>query len=86
LNPVELTYKEGLALINGTTLMAALGVVAYTKAKAIYDLATTCTALLCEAICARKEAFNERIHLVRRHKHQIKTAAKISNPARNSAP
>lgn len=78
LMPVELTYKEGLALINGTTLMAALGAIAYSKAKALHKLSMACTTLLCEALCARKAAFDERIHLVRRHKQQIKVAAQIS--------
>lgn len=74
LAPVQLSYKEGLALINGTTMMAALGCLAIWRAERLLGGAIRCGALAFEALCARGAAFDDRIHAARNHKHQRKMA------------
>lgn len=69
--PIELSYKEGLAINNGTTLMAALGVEAIYKSEKILDLAVKSSCLVYEALGARKQSFHPMIHQLRRHKGQI---------------
>src|ERR671915_52724 len=49
LEPTRLTAKEGLALINGTHLMAAVGALAVTDANRVIKAATTACALSLEA-------------------------------------
>ncbi len=73
--PIKLSYKEGLALNNGTTVMAALGATAIHRAERLFKSATLASALLYEALGARKDAFAfEKIHQARQHSGQIETA------------
>ncbi len=73
--PIILSYKEGLALNNGTTIMAAVAAIAVHKAETLFKTAILSTALIYEAIAARKEAFSfDGIHQARNHKGQIEIA------------
>lgn len=74
LKPVELSYKEGLALNNGTTVMAALGVFAAHDFERLLKLATLSSCLIFEALCVRREAFEDVIQRVRNNKAQIEVA------------
>ncbi len=75
LQPIELGYKEGIALNNGTSLMTALGVFAVTDAMNVLKLAAVSSALAFEALCARSDAYRyEPIHTVRNHAGQIEIA------------
>ncbi len=77
LAPITLSYKEGLGLINGTTVMAALGVFAIYEFNRLLKLATLTSCLAFEAIGARREAFDEKTHKVRGNKAQIEVASRI---------
>ncbi len=77
LEAIQLQAKEGLALINGTSLMAAMGALALQKCRHLYLLATQQTALALEALCGRRSAYDLRIHQVRRQATQIQAAADI---------
>ena len=73
--PITLSYKEGLALNNGTTVMAALAAIAMHKADKLFKTSMLSTALIFEALGARKEAFSfAKIHQARQHSGQIATA------------
>ncbi len=71
---IELSYKEGLALNNGTTIMAALGTFAVYDFERLLKLATLTSSLMMEAFCAREKAFDDRVHQVRKHDEQIEVA------------
>lgn len=77
LKPVELSYKEGLALNNGTTVMTALGVFAVYDFERLLRLATLSSCLMFEALCVRSEAFEDVIQQVRNNKAQIEIAGWI---------
>ena len=66
--------KEGLALINGATFSAAVGVIACWHARKLNDLADNNLALALEALKGRKEAFDPRLHTARGMEGQIETA------------
>lgn len=73
--PIVLSYKEGLALNNGTTVMAAVGVIALHKAEQLLKTSTLSAALIFEALCARGDAFRfEPIHIARNHSGQSEIA------------
>ena len=73
--PIQLSYKEGLALNNGTTVMTAVGVITLHKAERILKVGTLSSALIFESLCARADAFRfEGIHKVRQQKGQIEIA------------
>ena len=75
--PVRLTYKEGLALLNGTQAMSALGVVLIYHARRLLDSADGIGAMSLEAVAGRMEALDPRIHALRRRPGQIHAAANV---------
>lgn len=77
-SPIALQSKEGLALLNGTQFMLAYGAHILIKANKYSYLADLVGAISLEAFDGRKEPFNDLIHIVRPHKGQILTAARVS--------
>jgi histidine ammonia-lyase len=65
LEPVTLGPKEGLALINGTHLMAAAGALAVRDARRLLDAATVAVALSLEAFKGSTVPFDPRLHGLR---------------------
>ncbi|CUN55758.1 histidine ammonia-lyase [Clostridium disporicum] len=78
-NIVELTSKEGLALINGTQVMTAIGALTVYDAINLIKVSDIAAALTLEALRGIKDAFDIRAHKVRPHKGQLKTAENILN-------
>ncbi|HUX45093.1 MAG TPA: histidine ammonia-lyase [Terracidiphilus sp.] len=74
LQPVHLTAKEGLALLNGTQAMTAVGSLAVTRARRAAQLADVAGAMSLEALMGTPAAFDPRIHQARPHAGQISAA------------
>ena len=74
---VELAAKEGLALINGTQVMTAIGALVTHDAVVLSKTADIACAMTCEAQLGITKAFDKRVHELRGHKGQIDTAANI---------
>ncbi|EFV74683.1 histidine ammonia-lyase [Cytobacillus sp. FSL W8-0315] len=77
LQPIYLKAKEGLALINGTQAMTAMGAVAYIEAENLALQADYISSLTIEGLHGIIDAFDEDIHLARGYKEQIEVAARI---------
>lgn len=75
--PVTLTAKEGLALINGTQAMTAMGVVNYLEAETLAYQSEIIAALTLEGLRGIIDAFDERIHQARGYQEQIDVARRI---------
>lgn len=67
LHPVQLTAKEGLALINGTQYMSALGCLAVHHALRLYKAANIAAAMTFEALEGIPAAYDPRIQELRPH-------------------
>lgn len=76
---VELTSKEGLALINGTQVMTAVGALALYDSISLIKISDIAASLTLEALRGIKDAYDLRTHIVRPHKGQIDTAKNILN-------
>jgi len=76
---IELTAKEGLALINGTQVMTAVGALAVYDSINLLKISDIAAALSLEALRGVKDAFDPRTHSIRPHKGQIETAKNILN-------
>lgn len=74
---IELTAKEGLALINGTQVMTAAGSLALCEALDLIKVSDIAAALTLEGLRGIRNAFDLRIHTIRPHKGQIQTAKNI---------
>ncbi|MNI40249.1 Histidine ammonia-lyase [compost metagenome] len=77
LQPLVLEAKEGLALINGTQVMTAVGTLACWDALNLADWADCTAALSCEALLAVRDAFDPATHALRPHQGQRQAAANI---------
>lgn len=71
---IELTSKEGLALINGTQVMTAVGALTVYDAINLIKVSDIAAALSFEAHNGIVDALDSKIHEVRPHKGQIDTA------------
>jgi histidine ammonia-lyase len=74
---VRLKAKEGLALINGTQIMTAVGALTVHDAINLAKLADISSALTLEALKGITDAYDERVHEVRPHKNQISCAKNL---------
>jgi histidine ammonia-lyase len=82
--PVRLAAKEGLALLNGTQAMAAVGALALLRAERVAKLADLAGAMSLEALRGTPVAFDVRIHDARPHPGQQASAAHLRELLRNS--
>ena len=67
LEPLTLSYKEGLALVNGTELMLALGVLTLAGAQRVAEAADISGAMTLEACLGTDAAFDEDLIALRPH-------------------
>lgn len=74
LHPIKLVEKEGLALINGTQIMLAVGGLALAQAQKLLQRAHAIAALSYEALVGRTEALSPLIHAARGQRGQIEVA------------
>ncbi len=74
LEPITLRAKEGLALLNGTAVMTAVGCLATHDAELATHAADVAGALSLEAMEGTGEAYDPRLHLARPHPRLIEGA------------
>jgi len=77
LNAIELKAKDGLALINGTQLMAGYGAFVLERTLTLRKAADIIAAMSLEALQGSAAPFDERIQQIRPHPGQIQVAANI---------
>ncbi|MGA7671157.1 MAG: histidine ammonia-lyase [Nitrolancea sp.] len=77
LEPIELSAKEGLALINGTQLMTAVGVLALHDAEVLLATAEVAATASLEALRGTDTPLDEAIQAVRPHPGQIRVAIRM---------
>jgi histidine ammonia-lyase len=85
LEPVRLQAKEGLALINGTQVSTAIGVLALLEAEQLAVAADIAGAMSLEALRGSHRAFSGRIHEARPQRGQRVAAANLRRLLRRSA-
>lgn len=76
---VELTAKEGLALINGTQVMTAVGTLALYDSINLVKISDIAASLSLEALRGITDAYDPRLHVIRPHKGQMQTAKNLLN-------
>jgi histidine ammonia-lyase len=77
IEPVVLEAKEGLALINGTQYMAALGTLSVLEAERLATIADVAGAMSLEASKGSSRPFDARLHVARPHPGQVKVATNM---------
>ncbi|WP_237485938.1 HAL/PAL/TAL family ammonia-lyase [Vibrio hippocampi] len=90
IKPIQLKPKEGLALMNGTSVMTALACLAYKRAEYLAQLTTKITALVSVGMQGNDFHFDEALFAVKPHPGQQQIAAWLRHdlnaerPPRNS--
>lgn len=77
LEPVRLTAKEGLALINGTQMIASVGAEALVRARRVARQADVVAALSVEALRGTSMPYHPAIHAARPHRGQSVVAGRL---------
>jgi histidine ammonia-lyase len=77
LKPLELRAKEGLALVNGTQVMSAIGVLSLLRAERLSAIADVAGAMSLEAMLGSHRAFDRRIQQARPHPGQVTAALNL---------
>jgi len=84
IEPLELIEKEGLALINGTPIMAAISCFACYDAEILLKAAEIACAMSIEALLGTDTFLYEKIHAVRNIAGQINSAKNLRSLMKNS--
>jgi histidine ammonia-lyase len=82
---LRLEAKEGIALVNGTQVMLALGLLALLRCETLADTADVAGALSVDGLRGTPVAFDKRIHALRPFDGQRKVAANLLRLMRGSA-
>jgi histidine ammonia-lyase len=77
LSPIALQAKEGLALLNGTQAMCAVGGLALDRARCLVAVADLAGAMSLDALLGTPVAFDTRIHALRPHRGQAASAKRL---------
>jgi len=85
LEPLTLEAKEGLALLNGTQMMSAIGALLLADADRMVRTASVVAAMSVEALLGTDVAFAAAYQLARPHPGQIAVAAELRHLLRDSA-
>ena len=84
LRPVKLSFKEGLALNNGTAQMLATAVLALDELEYLLGVADLAAAMTLDAFAGRSGALREEVHALRPHPGQVAAAARVRELLRGS--
>ncbi|HLS08896.1 histidine ammonia-lyase [Lentibacillus sp.] len=79
IKPITFKAKEGLALINGTQAMTAMGVINYIEAERLAYDSEWIAAMSMEGLESIIDAFNPAIHKARGYKQQAQVASRMND-------
>ncbi|MFV8326557.1 HAL/PAL/TAL family ammonia-lyase [Flavobacterium sp. ZS1P14] len=77
LEPIQIEIREGLALINGTSVMTGIGVVNVHYANKLLDWSLKFSCAINEIVQAYDDHFSEELNNTKRHKGQREVAARM---------
>ncbi len=84
LAPLDLSFKEGLSLINGTQVMTGIGALTLVRAQDVCKAADIAAAMSLEAFLGTDAAFDERLNALRKHPGQALVSANMRHLLRGS--
>jgi len=84
ITPLRLKTKEGIALINGTQLMSAIGALGAYDCDILLKSAEVASAMSLESLMGTDRALDERIHRAKGHPGQIRCAKEMRDLVKGS--
>lgn len=82
--PLALAAKEGLAIMNGTSVMTAIASLAWKNAKKIAAVSDFITAATCEIVGGNEVPFREKVSAIKNHRGQCESASYIYDIVKDS--
>ncbi|MDN3593967.1 HAL/PAL/TAL family ammonia-lyase [Zunongwangia endophytica] len=74
IKPIEIKLREGLALINGTSVMTGIGIVNLIHAKRLLDWSVCCSSMLNELVSAYSDHYSSELNNSKLHESQHEIA------------
>lgn len=71
LKPIKMHIREGLSLINGTSVMTGIGIINLIKAKQLLNWATMASAMINEIVRSYNDHFSDELNRVKHHPGQM---------------
>lgn len=84
IKPIEVKLREGLSLINGTSVMTGVGLVNVIKAKMLMKWSLVASVMLNEVVSSFDDHFSVILNSVKRHEGQNKIAEWMRNMLKDS--
>ena len=84
IKPLEIHIREGLSLVNGTSVMTGIGIVNQLDAEKLLDWAVLSSVWMNEVAASYDDFMAEPLQLVRRHPGQIEIARRMRELAQGS--
>lgn len=85
LTPITMHIREGLGLINGTSVMTGIGIINLIKAKNLLDWSILASSMIIEIVESYDDHFSDGLNRVKLHKGQNQVAHIIRNILRDSS-
>jgi len=79
LKPVTIKLREGLALINGTSVMTGIGINNLKEAQSLFNWSISLSCMVNEIVESFDDHFSDELNFSKRHKGQRKVARKMQN-------
>lgn len=79
LEPIKVKLREGLSLINGTSVMTGVGVINVIKAKQLLGWSLCASAMMNEIVAAFSDYFSKELNAVKKHKGQMTIANEMTH-------
>jgi histidine ammonia-lyase len=77
LQPYKLLFRDGLALLNGTSATVSMGVHACRAARQLFEAAITYSCILVEIVDDSREAYALAVHEAKKHHAQLHVARRM---------
>ena len=77
INPITIVIREGIAIMNGTSVMTGIGIVNSIYAKRLILWSVSATSMICELMDVYDDYFSEELNSSKKHKGQQEIAAMI---------
>lgn len=84
INPLPLAAKEGLAIMNGTSVMTAIASLAWKKARRLANISDYLTAATAEILHGNEVPFRAKVSEIKNHPGQIESAKYIDDVVKDS--
>lgn len=77
LEPMKIHLREGLALMNGTSVMSGIGIVNLMYAERLLNWAISCSSIINEIMSAYDDHLSEKLNSTKKHSGQQQIASKM---------